>query len=344
MVGNAAEWVDEHRVDITGQIVEEALDDQRTVRRQEFSLLRNYAFMGGSFLDPGRLMGMVFARTYADPAISRPPVGIRCATSLSGDEAPPTGMVALGPFEQARNGPPQLAYVEPLRGLGQEEAARVLGQTLELLLATRRNASPNDFFLDLRPVSEQAYQDFIRRTRGRPGRWSHPRQPREKTSHAVGITQGAPDDAIDYVDWWDAYAYCSWRGMRLPSRVELEIAYSGGTSSLYPWGDAYEPRRLLEYESPYAVEGLVARFSEWTADYHRSLLVQGDKPRIIRGGILDSEATQKLFSMSAFMGYADAGDASSAFRCASDKRTSIIERFAARVRSLPLNDPEFAAD
>lgn len=193
MVGNAAEWVDEHRVDITGQIVEEALDDQRTVRRQEFSLLRNCAFMGGSFLDPGRLMGMVFARTYADPAISRPPVGIRCATSLSGDEDPPTGMVALGPFEQARNGPPQLAYVEPLRGLGQEEAARVLGQTLELLLAIRRNASPNDFFLDLRPVSEQAYQDFVRRTRGRPGRWSHPRQPREKTSHAVGITQAAPE-------------------------------------------------------------------------------------------------------------------------------------------------------
>jgi hypothetical protein len=148
-----------------------------------------------------------------------------------------------------------------------------------------------------------------------------------------------PQDPIDYVDCWDAYAYCNWRGLRLPTRVELEIAYSGGTNSTHPWGNTCERLRLLEYGSPYGVEGLVARFTEWTGDYRRNLLAQGDKPRIIRGGILDSEAEQKLFSMSAFMGCADAGDASSAFRCARNKRTPIIEQLVAKVRSLRFRDP-----
>ncbi|WP_179130976.1 formylglycine-generating enzyme family protein [Candidatus Entotheonella palauensis] len=326
MVGNASEWVDEHRIDVAGEVVKEPLDENRVVRRPQFSLVRNYSFMGGSFIDPGRLAGMVFARTYIDPHINLPHLGVRCATDLGPEDYAPDDMVAIGPFSASRNGPPELPYVLPLRGLNSERAAELLGKTLALLLSPHQNPTTNDFFLDIHPISESEYQDFIRITGGRSGSWSHPRQPQSKQTHALGNLQGTPGDPVQNVDWWDAYAYCQWRGKRLPKRIELEIAYSGGTATTYPWGNQYRDEALINYESPYGVEALVSSFTEWTQDFFRSPLIRGDNPRVVRGGILRSELTRKLFAMSRFHGYADANRTSSGFRCARDISDPMLER------------------
>jgi iron(II)-dependent oxidoreductase len=148
---------------------------------------------------------------------------------------------------------------------------------------------------------------FVDRThRPGPRDWAEGRHPPGKADHpVVGVC------------WYEAAAYASWVGKRLPTAAEWQKAggwpeqLSGGTCRRYPWGDVFEPARanlgrpelgrtvpVREFAigaTPNGIYQMTGNVWEWLADPLEAIPCRADEAfeperpmRRIGGGAFDT--------------------------------------------------------
>lgn len=228
------------------------------------------------------------------------------------------------------------------------------------------------FWISRHEVTLGQYADFLAALKKLPGSsFDHPDQPKTKLSHIppkwddtyaaakAGATfNGQPitlNTPVTQVDWWDAYAYARWRGMRLPTEEEWEKAARGDKGSPFPWGDKparekanlgddYDANgkkkggkvdgynlfapvdRKCEDISPYGIHDMAGNVSEWTAGEFKGELwpAHPDFPDlrvpVVRGGHFALKSSDDLLTTRFFTESASETTLARGFRVASDTK------------------------
>jgi len=157
--------------------------------------------------------------------------------------------------------------------------------------------------------------------------------------------QANPSVPVSWITWEQAVAYCTWRGMRLPTEAEWEWAARGGErGTRYPWGNEAPRDRACwdgdgnpagrgdregtcpvasfpRGDAPSGVSDLAGGVREWTA-------TADGGTHVVRGGSWGD--TEPTFLASSFRGMNGADDRLelTGFRCAAAPGSPVVDPVA----------------
>ena len=194
--------------------------------------------------------------------------------------------------------------------------------------------SVRPFFIDAHEVTCKQYAEFIKATGHQaPPEWTNGTYP-----------SGYGRRPVTGVDWYDAKAYASWAGKRLPTEEEWELAARGFDQRKYPWGNEWRSQSANagefsagelvdvgsypEGKSPFGALDMVGNAWEWTTSdlkaYPGARLSRPHGERkIIRGGSWVRDSPPDWTTT--FRGFAAPGGGNdyskTGFRCAKNALT-----------------------
>lgn len=211
----------------------------------------------------------------------------------------------------------------------------------------RHNVFVDTFAIDTFEVTHGRYRIFVNATGHRVP--NNPRTPTRSLWQADTITDSLTDRPVINVDWFDAEAYCTWAGKRLPTEAEWEKAAKGMSDQRFPWGNVEPTAKHLNYnqrwigektlmpvgsyeagKSPYGVYDMAGNVWEWVNDWYDARYYEkspeknprgpdtGTK-RVIRGAGWQNETpTIRIFTRVA--SDPSVRNESTGFRCAANIR------------------------
>ncbi len=199
----------------------------------------------------------------------------------------------------------------------------------------KRKAYLDTYYIDKYEVTNAEYKKFVdAKVRRAPGYWINNTYPK-----------GTENYPVTDLNWYDADAYCRWRGKRLPTEAEWEKAARGTDGHRFPWSDEFDEKKcncagryrgvmpvgsFEEGKSSYGLYDMAGNVYEWVNDWYLAYPGSdyndedfGEKYKVSRGGgwggighypLEIHYRTSFRFNIPPQAAYNDLG-----FRCAKDK-------------------------
>ena len=181
--------------------------------------------------------------------------------------------------------------------------------------------------IDAEEVSVAAYAAFVAAGGYTDSRHWSPEGQQWLAAHPEGAGAGlrssdrSGEHPVVAVTWYEADAYCRWKGGSLPTEAQWEYAACGGRGTRYPWGDDEQidaawftegktgqltsvntrpvNREDARATSPHGLRHAVGTVWEWTLDSYHSAFYAKSSPqnprndeatpwRTLRGGGFDN--------------------------------------------------------
>ena len=253
-------------------------------------------FRGGAWnRKGGEIFTLTFLSCYGTMGVRDDDLGFRCAATVEEGQPPPEGMIRIEGGDVVLGGETS-PFLELLRSLPIELREIQRGFLSERPRSKRFPA----FEIGLYEVTNAEYRRFLEDvTRSGDEAYRHPDQSADKghtPKYWKDSRYGGDNKPVVGVDWYDAYAFARWAGMRLPSAEEWEYAARGPTRNLYPWGDTFGRDKcncnrtdggvarvgtFPDDRSPVGVMDMGGNVMEWTATPYGGT---SKKVQLLKGG------------------------------------------------------------